>query len=48
MHELEALPGIGKKRAVSLKVKRPRSLDEFAAIVGDPAVVAPLAPHLAF
>jgi radical SAM superfamily enzyme with C-terminal helix-hairpin-helix motif len=48
MHELEALPGIGKKRAVSLKVKRPRSLEEFAAIVQDDAVVARLAPHLAF
>ena len=48
VHELEALPGIGKKRAVSLKVKRPRSLAEFAAIVQDDAIVAALAPHLAF
>jgi len=46
--ELEALPGIGKKRAVSLKVKRPRSLEEFSAIVGDPAIVQVLAPHLTF
>jgi radical SAM superfamily enzyme with C-terminal helix-hairpin-helix motif len=48
VHELEALPGIGKKRAVSLKVKRPRSPAEFAAIVQDDAIVAALAPHLAF
>ncbi len=48
LKELEALPGIGKKRAVNLKVKRPRSLEEFSAVVEDPAVVAALAPHLAF
>src|ERR1044072_3421288 len=48
VHELEALPGIGKKRAAPLKVKRPRSVEEFAAIVQDPAVMATLAPHLRF
>ena len=48
MKQLEALPGIGKKRAVNLKVKRPRSVEEFAAIVQDPAVMQLLAPHLSF
>jgi hypothetical protein len=42
------LPGIGKKRAVDLKVKRPKSTAEFAAIVQDPAIMKVLAPHLAF
>jgi radical SAM superfamily enzyme with C-terminal helix-hairpin-helix motif len=45
---LEMLPGIGKKRALNLFVKRPKSVAAFAAIVGDPAVMAPLAPHLSF
>jgi radical SAM superfamily enzyme with C-terminal helix-hairpin-helix motif len=48
VHQLEALPGIGKKRAVNLKVKRPKSLAEFAAIVQDDTIVARLAPHLTF
>ena len=48
VHQLEALPGIGKKRAVALKVKRPRSVAEVAAIVDDPKVMATLAPHLRF
>jgi radical SAM superfamily enzyme with C-terminal helix-hairpin-helix motif len=48
VHQLEALPGIGKKRAVDLKVKRPKSVAEFGAIVNDPAIMAVLAPHLAF
>ena len=48
VHELEALPGIGKKRAVDLKVKRPKSVDEVAAIVQDPKIMAVLAPHLRF
>jgi radical SAM superfamily enzyme with C-terminal helix-hairpin-helix motif len=46
--QLEALPGIGKKRAVDLKVQRPGSLAEVAAIVQDPAIMAVLAPHLRF
>ena len=48
VHELEALPGIGKKRAVDLKVKRPKSVDEVAAIVQDPKIMQVLAPHLRF
>lgn len=48
VHELEALPGIGKKRAVALKVGRPKSVDDVAAIVQDPAIMAVLAPHLRF
>ena len=46
--QLEALPGIGKKRAVDIKLKRPKTTAEFAAIVQDPAVMQVLAPHLAF
>lgn len=46
--ELEALPGIGKKRAVDIKIKRPKTLDAFAAIVHDPAIMKVLAPHLTF
>ncbi|MES2154034.1 MAG: radical SAM protein [bacterium] len=48
MKELEAIPGIGRKRALDIKVKRPASLAEFSAIVQDDAIVAPLAPHLKF
>ena len=48
MKHLECLPGIGKKRAVNLKVKRPKDLAEFAAIVQDDAIMAMLAPHLTF
>ncbi|MCA1810590.1 MAG: radical SAM protein [Halobacteriales archaeon] len=46
--QLECLPGIGKKRALDIKVKRPASVEEFAAIVQDSAIVAKLAPHLLF
>ena len=45
---LECLPGIGKKRAVDIKVKRPASLEAFAAIVQDPTIMRLLGPHLAF
>ncbi len=48
MKALEAIPGIGRKRAMDIKVKRPASLAEFAAIVQDDAIVGRLAPHLAF
>ena len=48
MKQLECLPGIGKKRAVDIKVKRPASLAQFSAIVQDDAIVAMLAPHLSF
>lgn len=45
---LAALPGIGKKRAASLKARNPQDLDAFAAIVDDHAVMAHLGPHLRF
>ncbi|MHB8634475.1 MAG: radical SAM protein, partial [Thermoplasmatota archaeon] len=48
MKALAALPGIGKKRAVDIKVQRPASLEEFSKIVQDDAIVSFLAPHLAF
>lgn len=48
LKELQALPGLGKKRAGNVKVADPRSLEEFAAAVGDERVVGALAPHLAF
>lgn len=48
MKELEALPGIGRKRALDIKVKRPKNVAEFAAIVQDDAIMANLGPHLAF
>jgi radical SAM superfamily enzyme with C-terminal helix-hairpin-helix motif len=48
LKELEALPGIGRKRAATLKAKDPRTLEEFAALVQDPAIMATLAPHLRF
>jgi radical SAM superfamily enzyme with C-terminal helix-hairpin-helix motif len=46
--QMECLPGIGRKRALDLKVKRPASVDEVAKIVQDPGIMARLAPHLAF
>lgn len=46
--QLETLPGIGRKRALDIKVQRPKSIAEFAAIVQDDAIVAKLGPHLAF
>jgi radical SAM superfamily enzyme with C-terminal helix-hairpin-helix motif len=46
--QLECLPGIGKKRALDIKVKRPASPEAFAAIVQDPAISAALLPHLGF
>ncbi len=48
MKALEAIPGIGRKRALDIKVKQPKSLAEFSAIVQDDAIVAPLARHLSF
>lgn len=48
MKMLEAIPGIGKKRAVDVKVKRPTTFEEFATIVADANVSEPLRPHLAF
>jgi radical SAM superfamily enzyme with C-terminal helix-hairpin-helix motif len=48
MKQLEALPGIGKKRAVDIKVRQPASLEAFAALVADDAITSRLAPHLTF
>ncbi|MEA3190894.1 MAG: hypothetical protein QOD77_1476 [Thermoplasmata archaeon] len=48
MKMLECLPGIGKKRAVNLKVKAPKDFAAFANIVADPAVSEPLRAHLSF
>ncbi len=48
MKQLEALPGIGRKRAADVKVKQPKSVAEFSAIVDDPAIMSVLAPHLTF
>ncbi len=45
---LAALPGIGKKRAASIKARNPQSMDEFAAVVDDAAVTAALQQHLRF
>lgn len=48
LKHLEALPGIGRKRAVRIKAANPRDLAAFAAAVDDPTVTARLAPHLRF
>lgn len=48
MKMLECLPGIGKKRAVTLKAKAPKTFEQFAALVGDPKVSEPLRAHLSF
>ncbi|HVL49029.1 MAG TPA: radical SAM protein [Candidatus Thermoplasmatota archaeon] len=49
LRQLEALPGIGKKRAVRLSLKRPfRSLAEVEAALDDPEAAKALAPILAF
>lgn len=46
---LEALPGVGKKRAVRLKVKQPiRDAAELAKALDDPAVAQQLAPLVRF
>lgn len=46
---LEALPGVGKKRAVRLKVKQPiRDAGELARALDDPAVAEQLAPLVRF
>ncbi|HUR70176.1 MAG TPA: radical SAM protein [Candidatus Thermoplasmatota archaeon] len=46
---LEALPGVGKKRAVRLKVKQPyRDMGQLEAALDDPAVAKQLAPLLSF
>ncbi len=48
LKQLQALPGIGKKRALSLKAAAPSDLEAFARIVDDAHVTQMLAPHLAF
>ncbi len=48
MKQLQALPGIGKKRALHIKAANVHSLEEFAAAVDDPHVVQRLAPHIRF
>ncbi|HET6403216.1 MAG TPA: radical SAM protein [Candidatus Thermoplasmatota archaeon] len=46
---LEALPGVGKKRAVRLKVKQPfRGVADVEKALDDPAVAQQLAPLLTF
>lgn len=44
----QALPGIGKKRAVTLKMSPPADADAFARMVEDPDVAQALTRHLAF
>lgn len=48
LKQLQALPGIGKKRAAHIKAADPHDLDAFAAAVEDPKVVEALAPHVRF
>ena len=43
MSSLEALPGIGKKRASKIVLERPyRTMEELAEVVEDPAVMEKL------
>lgn len=44
----QALPGIGKKRAATLKLDPPADAAAFATAVDDPELGARLAPHMAF
>ncbi len=48
LKEINALPGIGKKRAAHIKAANPMDLDAFAAAVDDDRVVSMLAPYLRF
>lgn len=48
LKQLQALPGIGKKRAAHIKAADPHDLDAFGAAVEDPKVVEALAPYLRF
>ncbi len=43
-----SLPGIGKKRALGLKMDPPRDLDAFTRRIDDPQITDRLAPHLEF
>ncbi|MBI5001610.1 MAG: radical SAM protein [Euryarchaeota archaeon] len=49
MGALEALPGIGRKRAVRLARRRPfKDIDEMKAALDDPSIVQSLMKHLRF
>ncbi|MFA5861493.1 MAG: radical SAM protein [Candidatus Thermoplasmatota archaeon] len=49
LRELEALPGVGKKRAVRLSLKRPyKNAGEVEGALDDPQVAQQLAPLLSF
>ncbi len=49
LHALSLLPGIGKKRAARMAVKRPfRKFEEAAAALDEPGLLAPLKNILAF
>jgi radical SAM superfamily enzyme with C-terminal helix-hairpin-helix motif len=44
----QALPGIGKKRALDLKMRPPKDLEDLRKRIDDQPVVEALAPHLRF
>ncbi len=48
LKELQALPGIGKKRAGNIKVANPKDFEAFAKAVGDDKISSLLEPHLRF
>jgi radical SAM superfamily enzyme with C-terminal helix-hairpin-helix motif len=48
LKELQALPGIGKKRAAHIKAADAHDVASFAAAVDDGTVVKALTPHLRF
>ncbi|HWH07925.1 MAG TPA: radical SAM protein, partial [Candidatus Thermoplasmatota archaeon] len=49
LRALEALPGVGKKRAVRLSLKRPfRSAEDVERALDDPAVAKAVAPLLSY
>ena len=49
MSALEALPGIGKKRATNLVLKRPfSSMEELAEVIEDPEISKKLEPLIEF
>ena len=48
LKELQALPGVGRKRAVRIKAADPRDAAAFRAALDDPVVADALLPHLRF
>jgi radical SAM superfamily enzyme with C-terminal helix-hairpin-helix motif len=48
LHMWQALPGIGKKRAVDLKMKPPRDEIDLQERIGDPEISNRILPHLQF